>query len=131
MTNEEIMNVINQMELKSSQVEALSAIDLEDRVHYTVNDLYEGDFDGFMEEDETGLRECWTGLGDWYDDHDNDETPIILWLFNWMDASEKYIFLENVNSTILHDYIGIDGINLYYRNKILDLKDNYITNILS
>ena len=131
MTNEEIMNVINQMELKSSQVEALSAIDLEDRVHYAVNDLYEGDFDGFMEEDETGLRECWTGLDDWYDNHDNDETPIILWLFNWMDASEKYIFLENVNSTILHDYIGVDGVNLYYRNNILDLKDNYITNILS
>ena len=131
MTNEEIMNVINQMELKSSQVEALSAIDLEDRVNYTVNDLYEGDFDGFMEEDETGLRECWTGLDDWYDDHDNDETPIILWLFNWMDASEKYIFLENVNSTILHDYLGVDGVNLYYRNNILDLKDNYITNILS
>ena len=131
MTNEEIMNVINQMELKSSQVEALSAIDLEDRVHYAVNDLYEGDFDGFMEEDETGLRECWTGLDDWYDNHDNDETPIILWLFNWMDASEKYIFLENVNSTILHDYLGVDGVNLYYRNNILDLKDNYITNILS
>ena len=131
MTNEEIMNVINQMELKNAQVEALSAIDLEDRVHYTVNDLYEGDFDGFMEEDETGLRECWTGLDDWYDDHDNDETPIILWLFNWMDASEKYIFLENVNSTILHDYLGVDGVNLYYRNNILDLKDNYITNILS
>ena len=131
MTNEEIMNVINQMELKSSQVEALSAIDLEDRVNYTVNDLYEGDFDGFMEEDETGLRECWTGLDDWYDNHDNDETPIILWLFNWMDASEKYIFLENVNSTILHDYLGVDGVNLYYRNNILDLKDNYITNILS
>ena len=131
MTNEEIMNVINQMELKSSQVEALSAIDLEDRVNYTVNDLYEGDFDGFMEEDETGLRECWTGLDDWYDNHDNDETPIILWLFNWMDASEKYIFLENVNSVILHDYIGINGTNLYYRNNILDLKDNYITNILS
>ena len=131
MTNEEIMNVINQMELKSSQVEALSAIDLEDRVNYTVNDLYEGDFDGFMEEDETGLRECWTGLDDWYDNHDNDETPIILWLFNWMDASEEYIFLENVNSTILHDYIGVDGVNLYYRNNILDLKDNYITNILS
>ena len=131
MTNVEIMNVINQMELKSSQVEALSAIDLEDRVNYTVNDLYEGDFDGFMEEDETGLRECWTGLDDWYDDHDNDETPIILWLFNWMDASEEYVFLENVNSTILHDYIGINGTNLYYRNKILDLKDNYITNILS
>ena len=131
MTNEEIMNVINQMELKSSQVEALSAIDLEDRVHYAVNDLYEGDFDGFMEEDETGLRECWTGLDDWYDNHDNDETPIILWLFNWMGASEKYIFLENVNSTILHDYLGVDGVNLYYRNNILDLKDNYITNILS
>ena len=131
MTNEEIMNVINQMELKSSQVEALSAIDLEERVNYTVNDLYEGDFDGFMEEDETGLRECWTGLDDWYDNHDNDETPIILWLFNWMDASEKYIFLENVNSTILHDYLGVDGVNLYYRNNILDLKDNYITNILS
>ena len=131
MTNEEIMNVINLMELKNAQVEALSAIDVEDRVHYTVNDLYEGDFDGFMEEDETGLRECWTGLDDWYDNHDNDETPIILWLFNWMDASEKYIFLENVNSTILHDYLGIDGVNLYYRNNILDLKDNYITNILS
>ena len=131
MTNEEIMNVINQMELKNAQVEALSAIDLEDRVHYAVNDLYEGDFDGFMEEDETGLRECWTGLDDWYDNHDNDETPIILWLFNWMDASEKYIFLENVNSTILHDYLGVDGVNLYYRNNILDLKDNYITNILS
>ena len=131
MTNEEIMNVINLMELKNAQVEALSAIDVEDRVHYTVNDLYEGDFDGFMEEDETGLRECWTGLDDWYDNHDNDETPIILWLFNWMDASEKYIFLENVNSTILHDYLGVDGVNLYYRNNILDLKDNYITNILS
>ena len=131
MTNEEIMNVINQMELKNAQVEALSAIDLEDRVNYTVNDLYKGDFDGFMEEDETGLRECWTGLDDWYDDHDNDETPIILWLFNWMDASEEYVFLENVNSTILHDYLGVDGVNLYYRNNILDLKDNYITNILS
>ena len=131
MTNEEIMNVIDQMELKNAQVEALSAIDLEARVHYTVNDLYEGDFDGFMEEDETGLRECWTELDDWYDNHDNDETPIILWLFNWMDASEKYIFLENVNSTILHDYLGVDGVNLYYRNNILDLKDNYITNILS
>jgi hypothetical protein len=47
MTNEEIMNVINQMELKSAQVEALSAIDLEDRVNDTVNDLYKGDFDGF------------------------------------------------------------------------------------
>ena len=131
MTNEEIMNVINLMELKNAQVEALGAIDLEDRVHYAVNDLYEGDFDGFMEEDETGLRECWTGLDDWYDNHDNDETPIILWLFNWMDASEKYIFLENVNSAILHDCIGVDGVNLYYRNNILDLKDNYITNILS
>ena len=131
MTNEEIMNVINQMELKNAQVEALSAIDLEDRVNYTVNDLYKGDFDGFMEEDETGLRECWTGLDDWYDNHDNDETPIFLWLFNWMDASEKYIFLEDVNSTILHDYLGVDGVNLYYRNNILDLKDNYITNILS
>ena len=131
MTNDEIMNVINQMELKNAQVEALSAIDIEDRVHYTVNDLYGGDFDGFMEEDETGLRECWTGLDDWYDNHDNDETPIFLWLFNWMDASEKYIFLENVNSTILHDYLGVDGVNLYYRNNILDLKDNYITNILS
>lgn len=131
MTNNEIMNVINQMELKNAQVEALSAIDLEDRVHYTVNDLYKGDFDSFMEEDETGLRECWTGLDDWYDNHDNDETPIFLWLFNWMDASEKYIFLEDVNSTILHDYLGVDGVNLYYRNNILDLKDNYITNILS
>jgi hypothetical protein len=47
MTNEEIMNVINQMELKSAQVQALSAIDLENRVNDTVNDLYDGDFDGF------------------------------------------------------------------------------------
>ena len=131
MTNDEIMNVINQMELKSSQVEALSAIDLENRVNDTVNDLYKGDFDSFMEEDETGLRECWIKLDDWYNNHDNDETPIILWLYNWTDASEKYTFLENVNSVILHDYIGINGTNLYYRNKILDLKDNYITNILS
>ena len=131
MTNNEIMNVINQMELKSSQVEALSAIDLENRVNDTVNDLYKGDFDGFMEEDETGLRECWVKLDNWYNDHDNDETPIVLRLYNWADASEKYTFLENVNSVILHDYIGINGTNLYYRNKILDLKDNYITNILS
>ena len=131
MTNDEIMNVINQMELKSAQVQALSAIDLENRVNDTVNDLYEGDFDGFMEEDETELRKCWTKLDDWYNDHDNDETPIVLWLYNWTDASEKYIFLEEVNSVILHDYIGINGINLYYRNKILDLRDNYITNILS
>ena len=131
MTNDEIMNVINQMELKSSQVEALSAIDLENRVNDTVNDLYKGDFDSFMEEDETGLRECWIKLDDWYNNHDNDETPIILWLYNWADASEKYTFLENVNSVILHDYIGANGVNLYYRNKILDLKDNYITNILS
>ena len=131
MTNEEIMNVINQMELKSAQVQALSAIDLENRVNDTVNDLYEGDFDGFMEEDETGIRECWAKLDDWYNNHDNDETPIVLWLYNWVDASEKYTFLENVNSVILHDYIGINGTNLYYRNKILDLKDNYITNILS
>ena len=131
MTNEEIMNVINQMELKSAQVQALSAIDLENRVNDTVNDLYEGDFDGFMEEDETGLRECWTELDDWYDDHDNDETPIVLWLYNWADASERYAFLEEVNSVILHDYIGINGTNLYYRNKILELKDNYTTNVLS
>lgn len=131
MTNDEIMNVINQMELKSSQVEALSAIDLENRVNDTVNDLYEGDFDDFMEEDETGLRECWTKLDDWYNNHDNDETPIILWLYNWTNASEKVTYLENVNSVILHDYIGVNGINLFYRNKILDLRDNYITNILS
>lgn len=131
MNNNDIMNTINQMELKGAQVEVLSAIDLENRVNDTVNDLYEGDFDGFMEEDETGLRECWTKLDDWYNNHDNDETPIILWLYNWTDTSEKFIYLEDVNSVILHDYIGINGINLYYRNKILDLRDNYVTNILS
>lgn len=131
MTNNEIMNVINQMELKSAQVEALSAIDLENRVNDTVNDLYKGDFDSFMEEDETGLRECWTKLDDWYNNHDNDETPIILWLYNWTNASEKILYLEEVNSVILYDYIGINGINLYYRYKILVLRDNYVTNILS
>lgn len=131
MTNNEIMNAINQMELKSSQVEALSADGLEHWMHATVEDVYEDDFDEFMEKDETGLHECWTKLEDWYNTHDNDETPIILWLYNWNDASEKYIYLENIDSVILHDYIGINGINLFYRNKILDLRDNYVTNILS
>lgn len=131
MTNNEIMNAINQMELKSSQVEALSADGLEHWMHATVEDVYEDDFDEFMEKDETGLRECWTKLEGWYNNHDNDKTPIILWLYNWNGASEKYIFLEDADSVILHDYLGINGINLYQRNKILDLRDNYITNILS